>query len=70
MGPTLTVTNEGLKNHIAELLKIPGAKLMYGGVEIDGVCVGERVALWIWVGVGVGVGGDVCILCDRSCLWT
>lgn len=36
VGPTLTVTSERLKEHIEQLLQIPGAKLMYGGVEIEG----------------------------------
>lgn len=36
VGPTLTVTSETLRNHIKNLLEIPGAELMYGGEEIDG----------------------------------
>ena len=34
VGPTLTVTTERLKRHLAALLEIPGAELLYGGEEI------------------------------------
>jgi 1-pyrroline-5-carboxylate dehydrogenase len=36
VGPTLTVTSERLRAHVAALLEIPGAELLYGGEEING----------------------------------
>lgn len=36
IGPTLTVTNERIYSHIEKLLKIPGARLVFGGKEIPG----------------------------------
>mmetsp|Transcript_21016 Transcript_21016/g.68006 ORF Transcript_21016/g.68006 Transcript_21016/m.68006 type:complete len:356 (-) Transcript_21016:987-2054(-) len=35
VGPTLTVTNEQLQAHIDALLRVPGARLVYGGSPLD-----------------------------------
>jgi len=55
IGPVMTWTTEAMKAHIAELLKVPGAKLLFGGasaslparvpfrcaVAVSGCCVGS-----------------------------
>jgi 1-pyrroline-5-carboxylate dehydrogenase len=35
VGPTLSVSPEAIKSHIDKILTIPGAKILFGGVEIN-----------------------------------
>ena len=36
IGPVITWTTEGMLSHVDKLLKIPGARLAFGGKELEG----------------------------------
>jgi len=42
MGPLLSVTNDQFTGHMNNLLKIPGARLLWGGEEIENHTIPER----------------------------
>jgi len=53
VGPTLSVTNATFKDHVDKLLKIPGAKLLFGNKEIPNskipACYGSMLPTAVFV---------------------
>lgn len=47
VGPVLTVTTKRMLDHVDALLKIPGARLAFGGEEL-GACGCVAVWLCVW----------------------
>jgi 1-pyrroline-5-carboxylate dehydrogenase len=59
VGPVLTVTNETFQNHVSSLLKIPGAKLEFGGDLLEGHSIPSCY--------GTSLEAEIMTMCTSAC---